>query len=122
MSERTLRRRLADEGVAYRLLLDEVRSSMDQALRSGRATMPVALVAQRLGYGSAAAYLHARSRWRGATRLSLDPPICGCYAPPCGRAGCVTDARWTTSTPSRRRLAITPASWRSRRRPSVDQA
>lgn len=66
MSERTLRRRLAEEGVAYRLLLDEVRSSMDQALRDGRATMPVALVAQRLGYGSAAAYLHARSRWRGA--------------------------------------------------------
>lgn len=63
MGERTLRRRLTDEGVAYRLLLDEVRSSMDQALRGGRATMPVALVAERLGYGSAAAYLHARSRW-----------------------------------------------------------
>jgi AraC-like DNA-binding protein len=67
LSERTLRRRLADEGVAYRLLLDEVRSSMDLALRGGRATMPVAVVAQRLGYGSAAAYLHARSRWQSGS-------------------------------------------------------
>jgi AraC-like DNA-binding protein len=70
LSERTLRRRLSAEGVAYRLLLDEVRSSMDRALRDGRATMPVALVAQRLGYGSAAAYLHARSRWQAAARSS----------------------------------------------------
>jgi len=66
LSERTLRRRLADEGVGYQELLDEVRSSMDQALRGGRATMPVAVVAQRLGYGSAAAYLHARGRWQAA--------------------------------------------------------
>ncbi|GEP34415.1 AraC family transcriptional regulator [Nocardioides szechwanensis] len=66
LSERTLRRHLADEGVAYRLLLDEVRSSMDLALRGGRATMPVAVVAQRLGYGSSAAYLHARRRWQAS--------------------------------------------------------
>jgi hypothetical protein len=32
--------------------------------------MPVALVAQRLGYASAAAYLHARSRWQAAARSS----------------------------------------------------
>ncbi|WP_134741805.1 AraC family transcriptional regulator [Nocardioides sp. 503] len=64
LSERQLRRRLAEEGVGYRQLLDEVRSSLARALHAGRATMPVAEVAARLGYADAAAYLHARRRWR----------------------------------------------------------
>ncbi|MCD4526266.1 AraC family transcriptional regulator [Nocardioides sp. cx-173] len=63
LSERQFRRRLAAEGVGYRLLLDEVRSSLAHALHAGRATMPVAEVAARLGYADAAAYLHARRRW-----------------------------------------------------------
>ncbi|MCD4534480.1 AraC family transcriptional regulator [Nocardioides sp. cx-169] len=63
LSERQLRRRLAGEGVGYRVLLDEVRSSLAYALHAGRATMPVAEVAARLGYADAAAYLHARRRW-----------------------------------------------------------
>ncbi|WP_193609099.1 AraC family transcriptional regulator [Nocardioides lijunqiniae] len=63
LSERQLRRRLAEEGVGYRELLDEVRSSLARALHAGRATMPVAEVAARLGYADAAAYLHARARW-----------------------------------------------------------
>ncbi|MDO9457416.1 AraC family transcriptional regulator ligand-binding domain-containing protein [Nocardioides sp.] len=62
-TERTLRRRLAAEGVGYRELVDEVRSSMAAALTAGRATLPVAELAGRLGYGSAPAYLHARARW-----------------------------------------------------------
>lgn len=64
MTERTLRRRLAAEGVGYQDLLDEVRSSMAEALLAGRATMPLADVAARLGYSSAAALGHARKRWR----------------------------------------------------------
>ena len=67
-TERTLRRRLADEGVGYRELVDEVRSSMAAALTSGRATLPVADLAARLGYSSASAYLHARTRWNGPGR------------------------------------------------------
>jgi AraC-like DNA-binding protein len=62
-TERTLRRRLADEGVGYRELVDEVRSSMAAALTARRATVPVAELAARLGYASAPAYLHARARW-----------------------------------------------------------
>jgi AraC-like DNA-binding protein len=62
-SERTLRRRLAAEGVGYRELVDEVRASMAEALTAGARTLPLADLAARLGYGSASAYLHARSRW-----------------------------------------------------------
>ncbi len=64
LSERTLRRRLRAEGVGYQELLDEVRSSLAAALLGGRATMPVAAVATRLGYADAAALAHARARWR----------------------------------------------------------
>lgn len=71
MSERTLRRRLDAEGVGYQELLDEVRSSMAAALLGGRATMPVAAVATRLGYADAAALGHARARWR---RRAGHPP------------------------------------------------
>ena len=62
-TERTLRRRLAAEGGGYRELVDEVRSSMAAALTGGRATLPLAELAERLGYSSASAYLHARQRW-----------------------------------------------------------
>lgn len=65
-TERTLRRRLADEGVGYRELVDEVRSSVAEALTARPVTLPVAELAERLGYASASAYLHARARWRTA--------------------------------------------------------
>lgn len=64
VGERTLRRQLRAEGVGYQELLDEVRSSLATALLGGRATMPVAAVAARLGYADAAALGHARARWR----------------------------------------------------------
>ena len=41
-------------------------------------------------------------------RLSLDPPISACCAPPSGHAGGVADARQTPGMPSRRRLAGAP--------------
>ena len=68
VSERTLRRRLRDEGVGYQELLDEVRSALASTLLEGRTTMPVAAVAARLGYADAAALAHARARWRGSPR------------------------------------------------------
>lgn len=71
-TERTLRRRLAEEGVGYRELLDEVRSSMAAALTAGRSTLPVADLAARLGYSSASAYLHARARWATSPAVHLD--------------------------------------------------
>lgn len=63
MSERTLRRRLAAEGVGYQELLDEVRQGFAAAWTHSHRTLPLADLAARLGYSSASAYLHARDRW-----------------------------------------------------------
>ncbi|WP_435742120.1 AraC family transcriptional regulator ligand-binding domain-containing protein [Nocardioides sp. SYSU DS0663] len=65
LSERSLRRRLAGEGVGYRALVDEVRESLARSLLESRATLPVADVATRLGYADAAAFTHAFTRWTG---------------------------------------------------------
>lgn len=65
LSERSLRRRLADAGVGYRALVEEVRESLARSLLESRATLPVADVARRLGYADAAAFTHAFTRWTG---------------------------------------------------------
>jgi AraC-like DNA-binding protein len=67
LSERTLRRRLAEQGTAYQELLDEVRSALAAELLSTRSSLPLATVATRLGYGSATALIHAHRRWTGTT-------------------------------------------------------
>ncbi|MEU3269542.1 AraC family transcriptional regulator [Saccharomonospora sp. NPDC006951] len=64
MTGRTLRRRLAAEGTSFRALLDEVRESMAEELLVARA-LSVEQVARRLGYGEAAAFIHAFTRWKG---------------------------------------------------------
>ncbi len=76
LSERTLRRHLDAEGVGYRQLLDEVRSALAATLLGGRATVPVAAVAARLGYADAAALAHARARWRRRDpgQVMVSPP------------------------------------------------
>lgn len=75
-SPRTLRRRLADEGITYRALLDQVRMEIEQLLEHEGLTRGE--IAVRLGYGALAAYLHARQRWHStantATRVD-DPAI-----------------------------------------------
>lgn len=66
LSERTLRRRLAEEGTSFQALLDEVRDSLaGEMLATGR--MPVEDVALRLGYAEASSFIHAFKRWRGTT-------------------------------------------------------
>lgn len=67
LTERSLRRRLSAEGTSYQALLDEVRSALARSLLGGRATIPVADVAARLGYADAAAFTHAFRRWTGTT-------------------------------------------------------
>ncbi|TVZ03546.1 AraC family transcriptional regulator [Trebonia kvetii] len=63
MSERTLRRRLAGEGVTLRGLLDEIREQLaEEFLVTGR--MPVAEVAQRLGYVEVSSFSQAFRRWK----------------------------------------------------------
>ena len=67
LSERSLRRRLAEESVGYQALLDEVRASVACALLRGPATLPVEELAVRLGYAGATSFIHAFRRWTGTT-------------------------------------------------------
>ncbi|HET9420777.1 MAG TPA: helix-turn-helix transcriptional regulator, partial [Nocardioides sp.] len=67
MSERTLRRRLAAEGLRFQQLLDDVRASLATAMLAGAGTLPVEEVALRLGYSGATSFIHAHRRWTGRT-------------------------------------------------------
>ncbi|BCJ07987.1 hypothetical protein PRtIB026_A23260 [Pseudomonas sp. RtIB026] len=61
-SSRTLRRRLEDEGMSFRLLLDRVRAELEQYLELQGSSRTQ--IAAQLGYSDQAAYVHARKRWR----------------------------------------------------------
>ena len=64
MSDRTLRRRLADEGVSFRGLLDEIREQLaEELLVTGG--LSVAEVAERLGYVEVSSFSQAFRRWTG---------------------------------------------------------
>lgn len=65
LSERTLRRRLAEEGTSFRGLVDEVREALaEELLRTG---LGVEQVARRLGYAETASFTHAFTRWKGTS-------------------------------------------------------
>ena len=66
MSERSLQRRLASEGVSFDALLDEVR--LDLARRYlGDSRLAIAEVAYLLGYSEPSAFHRAFRRWTGTT-------------------------------------------------------
>ena len=65
-SERTLRRRLGEQGTSYQELLDEVRASLSTELLT-RARLGVEDTALRLGYAEASSFIHAFKRWHGTT-------------------------------------------------------
>jgi len=65
MSERTLHRRLAEQGLKYRGICDALRSK--QAREWVTATMPVDEIAYRLGYFDAASFYKAFKRWEGVS-------------------------------------------------------
>jgi AraC-like DNA-binding protein len=69
LSERSLRRRLAEEGTTYRDLVAEVRETLAVALLASG--LGVEQVARRLGYAETAAFTHAFTRWRGAPPSTL---------------------------------------------------
>ncbi|WP_315807419.1 AraC family transcriptional regulator ligand-binding domain-containing protein [Pseudomonas sp. C9-3] len=63
-SPRTLRRRLAEQDLGFRELLDQVRKELEQHLElQGESRTRIA---ERLGYGDLAAYLNARKRWNAS--------------------------------------------------------
>jgi AraC-like DNA-binding protein len=64
MTTRTLRRRLDDEGVSFRGLVDEVRATLAiEMLRQPQLTLDD--IAERLGYAEAASFILAFKRWKG---------------------------------------------------------
>lgn len=72
MTERTLRRRLTEEGTSYRDLLAEVRQTMAEELL-GSTGLSVSEVSARLGYSSPSAFIHAFQKWHGCSpRQFLD--------------------------------------------------
>jgi AraC-like DNA-binding protein len=66
LSERTLRRRLGEQGTSSQELLDEVRASLSTELLT-RARLGVEDTALRLGYAEASSFIHAFKRWHGTT-------------------------------------------------------
>ncbi|MFI6869533.1 AraC family transcriptional regulator ligand-binding domain-containing protein [Nocardia sp. NPDC050406] len=63
VSERTLHRRLTEEGTTFRALVNAVRETLaDELLADG---LTVETVARHLGYADAAAFTHAYRRWHG---------------------------------------------------------
>ncbi len=75
VSERTLRRRLRESGLSYRVLLDAVRSERALSLVAER-RYTVTMMAQLLGFSDATSFARAFRRWTGSlpheyTRNSL---------------------------------------------------
>jgi AraC-like DNA-binding protein len=66
MHERTLHRRLREEGTSYQLELDAVRCETARQLLAG-STMPIARIAATLNYSSVSAFNRAFKRWTGST-------------------------------------------------------
>ena len=81
LSPRTLRRRLAKEGVSFAALREEARRDRAIALlrSSERSTKEVA---ERLGYANVANFIRAFRRWTGRTPGSYRSPPCGGAAVP----------------------------------------
>ncbi len=72
MSDRTLLRRLADEGVSFRGLLDEIREQLaEELLVTGG--LSVAEVTGRLGYLEVSSFSQAFQRWKGVGSRAYRP-------------------------------------------------
>jgi AraC-like DNA-binding protein len=63
-TSRSLRRRLAEEGTSFRVLVDEVRETLAEQLLS-TAGLSVDAVAERLGFASTTGFISAFNRWKG---------------------------------------------------------
>ncbi|WP_153242595.1 helix-turn-helix transcriptional regulator [Frateuria defendens] len=64
MSERTLRRRLQEEGTHFSALCDETRQAIAEQLLTMQ-RLPIEQIAERLGYSETAAFIHAFKRRKG---------------------------------------------------------
>jgi AraC-like DNA-binding protein len=64
ITSRTLRRHLTAEGVTFRTLLEEVRTTLAEELMR-TATMTHGEIAERLGYADVTTFIEAFRRWKG---------------------------------------------------------
>jgi AraC-like DNA-binding protein len=74
LSARSLQRRLEQEGLSWRDLVDEVRRSEYERLRGA---LTQAELAERLGFADAAALRKARRRWERSLRDELPQDASG---------------------------------------------
>jgi len=79
-SQRTLARRLADEGLSFAGILDEMRRDLALRYLQDR-SLSVSRIAWLLGYQEVSAFTHAFRRWRGETptdyRSRLEANVAG---------------------------------------------
>lgn len=68
-SERTLKRRLSEEGTSFRPLLMEARYAMAKELLEGN-QLSVSEIAERLGFSDPSSFSQAFKRWHGCAPLS----------------------------------------------------
>jgi AraC-like DNA-binding protein len=66
MSQRTLARRLALEGLSFTVILDEMKCGLAKHYL-GEADLPITTIAWLLGYQEVSAFTHAFKRWTGKT-------------------------------------------------------
>ncbi|MBI3381429.1 MAG: AraC family transcriptional regulator [Aquabacterium sp.] len=64
LSDRTLKRRLQDEGVSYRMLLAEVRGRQANELLADE-TLSLTQIAERMGFSDLSSFSQAYKRWFG---------------------------------------------------------
>jgi AraC-like DNA-binding protein len=101
LAPRTLRRRLAEEGVSYRTLLSEVRGKLAQELLlDGRLT--VEEVAHRLGYAETSSFTHAFRRWTGQGPRAHRKAADASGGPPDAATTPLPTSGWTASLPAER--------------------
>jgi AraC-like DNA-binding protein len=66
MSQKTLARRLATNGLTFTRILDEMRYDLAKRYL-GEANLPITTIAWLLGYQEMSAFTHAFRRWTGRT-------------------------------------------------------
>jgi AraC-like DNA-binding protein len=80
MSQRSLARHLATEGLSFTVILDEMKFDLAKHYLM-EADLPITTIAWLLGYQEASAFTHAFKRWTGKTpkqaRMSNEPVITG---------------------------------------------